>query len=191
MVRHAARALPWPLLAAGLALTYVLLRMVEQWPYEMWPLQGVAVGLVAGVAAYAYDEPAAAVVDTLPRGLAWRTAARSLGVLLLLGWWCLCVVVTQSAYFGHARAVAWQGLAATVAVVAVVTHLRRRGLASPATLVGTAVVGGATYLALARPFEDRLPLFPYTDGGPWSDSRTWWTGVLVATAVWLVATLRR
>jgi hypothetical protein len=191
VVRHAARAVPWPLLAGGTALLYVLLRAVEQWPYGVWPLQGVAVGLVACLAAYAYDEPAAAVVDTLPRGLAWRTAARSLAVLALLACWCLAVAWTSPAYFGHASAVGWQGVAATVAVVAVVTHLRRHGFATPATLVGTAVVGAATYLALARPGDDRLPVFPYTGAGPWSDSRAFWSVVFVAAAVWLWATLRR
>jgi hypothetical protein len=191
MVRHAARALPWPLLAGVAVLLYALLRGVEQWPYQGWPLQGLAVGLLAGMAAFAYDEPAAAVVDTLPRGLAWRTAARSLGVALLLGWWLVAVALTRDAYFGHATAIAWQGLAATVAVVATTAHLRRRGAAAPATLVGTAVVGGAMFLALARPFPNRLPIFPFTEAGHWSDSRTLWTGVLVVTAMWLVATLRR
>jgi hypothetical protein len=190
VVRHAARALPWPLLAATAALLYALLSAVEQWPYQVWPLQGLAVGLLAGMAAFAYDEPAAAVVDTLPRGLGWRTTARSLGVLLLLGFWCLAVVSTRSAYFGHAGTVAWQGLAATVAVVATVSHLRRRGVASPATVVATGVVGAVAYLALLRPLEDDLPLFPYTGAGSWDGSRDLWTAVLVAAAVWLVTTLR-
>jgi hypothetical protein len=190
MVRHAARAVPWPLLAAAAVLLYALLRTVQQWPYAGWPLQGLAVGLVAGMAAFAYDEPAAAVVDTLPRGLAWRTAARSLGVALLLGWWLVVVALTRDAYFGHAAAIAWQGLAATVAVVATTAHLRRRGAAAPATVVGTVVVGGTMFWALARPFENRLPVFPFTAAGHWSDSRALWTGVLVATTVWLVTTLR-
>ena len=190
MLRHAARALPWPLLAAAALLLYGLLRTVQEWPYQAWPLQGLAVGLLAGMAAFAYDEPAAAVVDTLPRGLAWRTAARSLGVALLLGWWLVVVALTRDAYFGHATAIAWQGLAATVAVVATTAHLRRRGAAGPATVVGTVVVSGAAFLALARPFEKRLPIFPFTEAGHWSDSRTLWTGVLVATTIWLVATLR-
>ena len=33
MVRHAARALPWPLLAAAAVLLYGLLRTVQEWPY--------------------------------------------------------------------------------------------------------------------------------------------------------------
>ena len=47
------------------------------------------------------------------------------------------------------------------------------------------------FLALARPFQNRLPIFPYPAAGHWSDSRMLWTGVFVATTVWLVATLRR
>lgn len=190
MVRHAARAVPWPLLAAAGVLLYALLRAVQQWPYSVWPLQGLAVGLLAGIAAFAYDEPAAAVVDTLPRGLAWRTAARSLAVVVLLGWWLVAVALTREAFFGHAVAIAGQGLVATVAVIAATAHLRRRGIASPATVVGTVAVGATMFWALARPFEERLPVFPFTEAGQWSDSRTLWTGVLVATSIWLVATLR-
>ena len=191
MVRHAARALPWPLLAAAAVLLYGLLRAVQEWPYAVWPVEGLAVGFLAGMAAFAYDEPAAAVVDTLPRGLAWRTAARSLGVALLLGWWLLVVALTRDTYLGHATAIAWQGVAATVAVVATTAHLRSRGAAGPATLVGTAVVGGAMFLALAQPLQNRLPIFPHPAASHWSDSRMLWTGLLVATTVWLVATLRR
>jgi hypothetical protein len=190
MVRHAARAVPWPLLAAAAVLLYALLRAVEEWPFQVWPLQGLAVGLLAGIAAFAYDEPAASVVDTLPRGLAWRTAARSLGVALLLGWWLVAVALTRDAYFGHAPAVAWQGLVATVTVVATTAHLRRHGAAAPATVVGTAVVGVAMFWALARPFENRLPIFPFTESGPWSGSQAVWSGVLVAASFWLFAILR-
>ena len=149
----------------------MMLRIVAERPYTMWPLQGIAVGLLAGVAGFAYDEPAAAVVDTLPRGLAWRTAARSLGVLLLLTWWLVVVSATGGAYFGHARDVALQGVVAVAAVAAAAAHLRLRGHASPAGLLATGVVGAAAYLSLARPFDDLLVVFPYTASGEWSASR--------------------
>jgi len=154
MIRHAARALPWPLLVATAILLVGLLRVVEQWPFTMWPLQGLAVGLLAGAVAFACDEPAAAVVDTLPRGLAW------------------------------------QGLAATVAVVAAVTALRRHGRASPAGAIGAGVVAAAAYAALARPFERELPLFPHITIDTWELSRDLWTAVLVGGLSWLVVTLR-
>jgi hypothetical protein len=191
MIRHAARGVPWLLFGAAAALLGALLLVVAWKPYVMWPLQGVAVGLVAGIAAFAYDEPAAAVVDTLPRGLGWRTTARSLGVVGLLCWWLAVVIVTRDAYFGHPADVAWQGVAATVAVVAVTALLRRRGFASPATLVASAVVGGAAYLALARPFDDHLTAFPYTAAASWDTSRTLWTTVALIAGMSLFLTLTR
>lgn len=189
MIRHSARGVPWPLLGTAATLLVALLLVVAWDPFVMWPLQGVAVGLVAGVAAFAYDEPAAAVVDTLPRGLAWRTAARSLGVVCLLCWWLAAVALTRDAYFGHAGDVAWQGVAATVAVVAATAFLRRRGHASPATLVASAVVGGAAYLALARPFDEHLAMFPYTAAGTWDTSLLLWTTVALVAGTSLCLTL--
>ncbi len=190
MIRHAARALPWPLLGGAVILLGILLRVVEQWPYTMWPLQGLAVGLLAGVAAFAFDEPAAAIVDTLPRSLAWRTAARSLGVLLLLAGWLLAVVGTKDAYFGHAADVAWQGLAATGAVVATATALRRRGRARPAGPLSTTIVATAAYVALARPFPRELPVFPYATIDTWQLSRGLWTAILAGGVTTLIVTLR-
>ena len=191
MIRHSRRGVPWALLGAAAAILAALLVVVAWKPFVMWPLQGIAVGLVAGVAAFAYDEPAAALVDTLPRGLAWRTAARSLGVVLLLCWWLAMVTFTRDAYFGHAVDVAWQGVAATLAVVAVTALLRRRGLASPATLVASAVVGGAAYLALARPFDEHLAVFPYTAAGAWDGSLVLWTAVALVAGGSLYLTLSR
>ena len=190
MTQHAIRGTPWLLLGVAAALVTVLLRVVEHWPYTMWPLQGVAVGLLAGAAAWAYDEPAAAVVDTLPRGLAWRTAARAIGVVVLLGWWTASVVWTRTAYFDHAADVWWQGVVAVLAVSAGATWLRRGGSAAPGRPVGTVAVGAAAYLALIRPGEAAVPVFPYTDAGPWPDSRAWWS-VLAAAALaglWIALT---
>ena len=76
-------------------------------------------------------------------------------------------------------------------VVAAAVHLRSRGSASPASALGTGVVGVAAYLALARPFDQHLSVFPYTPDGTWESSRNLWTAVLVAATVWLVATLRK
>ena len=189
MFRHAARAVPWPLLAAAAVLVAAMLRVVEQWPYQTWPLQGVAVGLLAGVAGFAYDEPAADIVDTLPRGLAWRTAARSIAVAGLLAWWVAAVAATRTAYFGHEQDVALQGGAAVLGVVAASAHLRLRGRASPATMVATAAVGTAAYLSLARPAESWLALFPYTAAGAWEASRWWWSAIAVLALGVLVLSL--
>ena len=189
MVRHALRAIPWWLLAGAAALVTVLLRIVEQWPYAMWPLAGLAVGLLAGAATWAFDEPAADVVDTLPRGLAWRTAARCLGLACLLAWWSASVYWTRAAYFEHAADVAWQGVSAVLASTAVATVLRGRGVAAPARSLSSGIVAATAYVALARPLEDRVPLLPYTAVGPWDESRVWWAALAGAAALALLLEL--
>jgi hypothetical protein len=175
MIRHAARAVPWAVIALGIGLVPFLLLIVERWPYELWPLQGTAVGVLAATTAWCFDEPAAAVVDTLPRHLGWRTAARCTGVLLILVVWGLAIGQTHTGYFGHSRDVAWQGLVAVLLTVAVVTWRRSRGVATPATTVAAAVVPFAMFVALVRPFEAHVPLFPYTSTGDWAASRVLWT----------------
>lgn len=190
MIRHATQAVPWRLLGLVAVLLPLLLRTVEEWPYTMWPLQGIAVGLLAGTTAWAFDEPAAALVDTLPRDLAWRTAARSGAVLLLVACWLLTVHWTRDAYFGHAVAVAVQGCAAVLATSAYVTWLRHRGRATPAGVVGPGVVAGAAFVALARPFADVLPVFPYTAMDAWSQSTTLWVALGVLSLGVLAGSLR-
>ena len=83
--RYAGRAVPWTRVAVAATLIVVLMDVVRRWPWNMWLLEGTAVGLLAAAAGWCFDEPAAAVVDPAPRGLAWRTAARVAGVLVLLG----------------------------------------------------------------------------------------------------------
>lgn len=183
--------LPRGVLAAGAAVLVALLLVVEQWPYRMWPLQGIAVGLLAGTAAWCFDEPSASIVDTLPRSLLWRTAVRSTGVVGLVLVWIAVVALTDSAYFGHATDVGWQGLAAVVGTAAYVTWRRTQGIDLPARGVSAAVVTLIMFVALVRPFEDRLPIFPYTAGDDWATSRALWsTLALVATAVLVVCLTR-
>ena len=188
MTRHAIRGVPWLVVLFGVAPVPALLRIVEEWPYTVWPLQGIAVGLAAAAAVWCFDETAAAVVDTLPRSLAWRTLSRLLGVGLVLGVWLLSVALTSTAYFGRAGHVAWQGVAAITAGAAYATWRRSRGTPTPASGVATGLVCGASFLALARPLDDGLPVFPYLASGPWAASAVLWTSVGVA-AVGVLAVL--
>src|SRR5258705_4659676 len=87
-----------------------LMGLVGRWPWIMWPLQGTALGVIAGVTAWATDEPAASVVDTLPRPPWWRTAARATVVPLMLAVWVGCLLVTRHRLHGlPARAVVVRG----------------------------------------------------------------------------------
>jgi hypothetical protein len=174
MIRYAARAVPWGLLGAGAGLTIGLLLLVERWPYTLWPLQGTAVGLLAATVVWCYQEPAAAVVDTLPRGLWWRTAARSAGAVAVVALWLVAVHRTRPGYFGHAEDVAWQGIALVAASAGFLTWRRSRGSDGPARAVSAGVVGITVFIALARPFDDDVPVFPYTAGDDWATSRVLW-----------------
>jgi hypothetical protein len=194
MTGHAGRAVPWGLLAVGATLVTLLLLLVERWPYTLWPLQGTAVGLLAATAVWSFDEPAASVADTLPRGLFWRTVARASGPLALLLVWAVVVTQTRTGYFGHAADVAWQGVAAVVAGSGFVTWRRFHGAPDPARNTSAAIVSVATFVALARPFDQAVPVFPYTATDDWTTSRLMWSTaaglLLVAGLVPLAARLR-
>jgi hypothetical protein len=189
MTLHAFRGVPWLVVLFGVAPVPALLQIVEQWPYTMWPLQGIAVGLAAASAAWCFDETAAAVVDTLPRSLAWRTASRLLGAAVVLGVWLASVAWTSTAYFGHAGDVAGQGVAAIAAAAAYATWRRSRGAATPALGLATALVSVASYVALARPLDSHLPVFPYLADGPWAASAVLWTAIGLAGVAALVVLL--
>ncbi|WP_433156990.1 helix-turn-helix transcriptional regulator [Kribbella sp. CA-247076] len=180
MIRYTARAVPWGVLGAGAGVMIGLLLLVERWPYTLWPLQGTAVGLLAATVVWCYPEPAAAVVDTLPRGLGWRTAARSGAALAVVLVWLVAVRQTRTGYFGHAVDVAWQGVALVVAAAGLVTWQRSRGSTGPARSVSAGVVGVAVFVSLARPFADAVPVFPYLADDNWSRSRLLWTALPVS-----------
>jgi hypothetical protein len=182
MISYGARAVPWGVLGAGAALLTGLLVLVEHQPYVLWPLQGTAVGLLAGTAVWCYHEPAAALVDTLPRGLRWRTTARSAGPLALLLVWFVALRSTHSAYFGHTPDIAWQGVSATICAIGFMTWSRSHGSTGPARAASAAIVGVALVVSLVRPEADRVPIFPYTSTGDWQTSRLLW-GIAAAAVL--------
>lgn len=187
MVGYAARAVPWfrVVLAAGLVV--LLLELVRWNPWVLWPLEGTAVGLLAGAAAWCFDETAAVVVDAAPRSLAWRTAVRSPAVLLLAVTWVAVVAHADAAgaLFGQGGAVLVQGLAAMAAGGAYACWRRAQGQALPGLLLASAVVPATTVWALVRPFETHLAVFPYgTDSAAtWTASGIGWGAAGVAALV--------
>ena len=194
MLRHAARGVPWSLVAATALLVLGLLALVRYDPWTLWPLQGTAVGLLAGAVGWCLDEPAAAVVDPAPRGLAWRTIARALGVAVLLAAWSGGVWWARDELFGHPWAVLGQGLAATAVTTAWVTWRRACGEACPGQRWALTVVPVTTAWALVRPLPSHLPVFPYADGagyGGWGASAAGWTVAGVLAGVLLVLVLTR
>jgi hypothetical protein len=189
MLRHAAHAVPWPRVCLAAALIVVLMELVRWSPWVLWPLEGIAVGLLVGAAAWCFDEPAAAVVDTLPRGPGWRAAARTPAVVALLGAWTATVFhAGNGPLFGHRNAVLLQGIAAVAAGAALATRARGRGAATPGLRIAVVVVPVTTAVALIRPLARAVPVFPFSTSSlsAWEASTSGWFLVL-ASAVAVVA----
>jgi hypothetical protein len=189
VIRYTVRAVPWPLVLFVCALAPVLMALVAAWPATMWPLHGTTIGLLAGTGAWTMDETAAAVVDTLPRSLRWRTAARAIAVLALSLTWVGCVLIARDRLPPHTGLFLLQGLAALLSAVAFVTWRRARGHAHPGTRFASVVIPVATMLALVRPMPEHLPLFPVWPGERWGISLAIWSTLAVTSAAVLAVTL--
>jgi hypothetical protein len=189
VIRYAVHAVPWGLVGVAAVLVLTLMEFVGRWPWQTWALEGAAVGLLAGAAAWCFDEPAAAVVDPAPRSLAWRTLARGSGVLVLATVWAVAVGRAWDSLFGHPWVVALHGVAALVAGAAWATWRRAVGAASPGMSLAISVVPLLTAWALVRPFGEHLPVFPYSPEGDWGASLAGWAVLCVAAVVLLLAAL--
>jgi hypothetical protein len=183
MTGYVARAVPWTRVALASGLVLVLMELVRWNPWVLWPLEGTAVGLLAGATAWCFDETSAAVVDSAPRGLAWRTLARSPGPLLLVVTWTAVVLHAGAAStHEHPGAIWFQGVAACLAGAAYTSWRRSYGEPSPGLRFATAVVPATTAWALLRPFDGHLSVFPYATTTPagWDRSATVWVALSIA-----------
>jgi len=180
--------------APSAVLIIVLLALVEHDPWRLWPLQGVAVGLLAAATGWSLDEPSAAVVDAAPRGLRWRTAARWPAIAVLLAAWSAGVWWARESAFGHPWQVGSQGVAAAAAAIAWVTARRASGLANPGQRWAMVIVPLAAAWALARPAARWIPVFPYgvgSEGASWTASAALWATTGAVSIVVVAVLLRR
>lgn len=179
---HARPAVPWALLWVTSALVAGLLAAVARWPYAVWPLHGVALGLLAGTSAWAVDERCAAIVDVAPRPLWWRSVVRSVAPAVLVGVWLGGHAVGRANLPDHLDLFLLQGAAAAGLGFATATAARTAGRAEPGQRFAVMVIPITTGLALARPASDHLPLFPVWPHEDWSRSVAIWSA-LAALAV--------
>ncbi len=169
MIRFAFRTAPWPLLMLGCGAVAGLMTCVALWPYTMWPLQGTSVGLLAGLVAFAMDERCAAIIDTLPRPLWWRTVGRELiAVPLTLALWAVSLCWAGDRLPDGHPVFVLQGVAACTGALAVTAYRRANGVAEPGTAFASAAIPATAMLALARPWERAVPVFPIWRYEDWS-----------------------
>lgn len=171
--------MPWARLAAAAVMLGVLLEAVRRWPFNVWPLEGISVGLLAVASAWCMDEPAGVVVDVVPRSLWWRTAARAAGVVALTTVWSVAVWWARDSLFGHSWDVWLQGIVGAAGGVAWATWRRSSGARTPGIAFASVVIPIAALWALLRPFPESLPVFPYAGHGygSWTTSSTLWLTV--------------
>src|SRR4029453_15992731 len=138
MVRYAARAVPWVRVSLAAGLVVLLMELVRWDPWGLWPLEGTAVGLLPGAAAWCFDGSGGGVAEVAPRGLAWRTAARTPAVLVLTAVWCGVVAhAGDSALFGRSAEILIEGLVALAVGSAYASCRRAWGEPVPGLLLAT------------------------------------------------------
>jgi hypothetical protein len=190
VIRYALRAVPWVLVAVSCVIVVGLMALVANWPWVMWPLQGTAVGVIAGVVGWSMDERSAAVVDSLPRSWCWRTTARAVVVPLVLAVWCGCLFAMRNDIPDQLGLFVLQGVGAISVAAAVTGWQRLGGTAEPGRFFAAFVIPTATALSLVRPLAHRLPLFPVWPDDNWLLSKQiWWGLTLAAPAMLLVGRL--
>lgn len=188
MFRAAMYSLPWGRPAAAAVLLGILMEGIRRWPWFLWPLEGLAVGLLAAAVAWCLDEPAGPVVDAVPRPLWWRTVSRMAGIAGLLAVWTLAVWSARHSVFGHPWDVWTQGVTGSAAGAAWATWRRSTGVRTPGIAFAAGIVPVAALWALMRPFARTVPVFPYADGD-WTTSTIGWVGVGVVALICLALVL--
>jgi hypothetical protein len=189
VITHARAAVPWGTVALGCALVPALMAILALEPGILWPLQGLAVGVVAAVGAWCMDERAAAAVDTLPRALWWRTLARAPALAPPLIVWAACLWFWRDDLPPHLALFALQGVAAGLAGAALATWRRGAGVASPGLTLAPALVAAAAVAALVRPFPGVLPVYPLESADPWGLSVGLWVAATCAACALVALTL--
>lgn len=181
MIRYSARAVPWVLVIVSTAIVVGLMALVAHRPWVMWPLQGTAVGVIAGVVAWSMDERSASIVDTLPRGLWWRTTARAAVVPPVLAAWTSCLLAMRARIPTQLGLFVLQGIGAVCVALAATVYQRSTGTAEPGRPFAAFVIPTATALALARPVPHWLPLFPLWPTDNWTLSRAIWSAACLGS----------
>jgi hypothetical protein len=187
MIRYAVRASPWVLLVLGCAAISGFLALVAVRPSVLWPLQGASVGVIAAIVAWSMDERCASIVDTLPRGLRWRTTARALAVIpAVLAVWIGCLVTIRPRIPDHPWLFTGQGVAIAGATLAVTVARRAAGTAEPGGPLAAAVMPLAAAVALARPLARWVAVFPIWPADNWRSSNIFWLALGVAVPLALL-----
>lgn len=189
--RYAAAATNWPVAIFAVLGTAVSLVVVSVRPAGLWPLHGMALGLITGASALAADERCSAVVDVTPRPMWWRTALHACVPAVLAATWLSAHLFLRARLPEHLGVLIMQGVAVALAGFAASTSMRRADRGEPGVAIAAVAAPLVIASALARPFEDAVPLFPIWPDEQWQRSAVIWAIVTMAATALLVASLHR
>lgn len=178
-------------LVAGCGAVVVALVVAAAWrPATMWPLHGVALALVLGASAWCCDESLAPLVDVAPRARPFATRVRAGGPAVLVVVWALVHLVERDLLPPHLEVLVGQGVAAALIGFAIGSRARSLGEAAGGARAAMVVVPVLVGWALARPWEDVLPVFPVWPWERWSRAALLWGVAAAASAGSLVLASR-
>jgi hypothetical protein len=186
---YARAATSWKMLGITLALIVTLLTIVARWPYTMWPLHGAAIGLIAGTSAWAVDEATATIVDVSPRPMWWRSAVRAFTPLILAVAWTSTHFAIRDRLPDRLGLFVLEGVAAAALGFVAGGALRSRGRAEPGQWIASFVCPLTLGVALAKPLNDHVPVFPVWPHDNWARSTVIWSAVALCAVLLAVRTL--
>lgn len=190
MTRYASLGTPWRRVLGLCIVAAGLMTTVASRPGTLWPLQGLTVALIAAGTAWCVDEQSAALVDTLPRTLRWRTTARALAACPLVITWVLCILIWGADLPPHPAVLILQGIAAMATAVAYGAWRRAHGNAAPGGGFAVAAVTASVAATLAPLGHAESALFPAWTVGDWRTCGVIWTTMLSGSTLLLCITLR-
>ena len=174
------RAGAWPAVLGVTGVAVAVGGCGAAFPAGATMLLPICFALLAAAAAFTLDEPASAVVDVTPAGLARRTSIRALALLAPLVAGTLVLLAAAMRGLALPWAAAGLALAGHVLLGFTAACLARTRTGEPGAVAGTAVVLALMAPSLVPHLARWIRTFP-APGGPSSDP-VWWTILAVCLA---------
>jgi hypothetical protein len=141
----------------------------------------VGVPLLAAATAYVLDEAASEAVAAVPTPLRARSVARLVVAAAIVGLGALALgILAQRSESGAKAGITAQLVGLALVAVAASAAMRRR-VAEPGEAVGGALLAVVLALALSRPLDRWVDLFPSEPDQRWDASLVLWAAVSVAS----------
>ena len=182
MVGPVLRAGAWPAVLGVTGVAVAVGGCGAAFPAAATMLLPICFALLAAAAAFTLDEPASAVVDVTPAGLARRTSIRALALLAPLVAGTLVLLAAAMRGLALPWAAAGLALAGNVLLGFAAACVGRTRTGEPGAAAGTAVVLVLMAPSLVPVVARWVRTFPVPGAGGPSPDPLWWTVLAVCVA---------